>query len=486
MKRLVKGIVSGSVESPEEVIGMLLESPELLSDSELKLVRRLKSDKEDGGEYPSIFLLKEEFPDVLFGVEDEESLPDSKSARVYANRFLEDRRRIKVGKILFDLSESVQKHGLLLEDVESLRNYVKMDEDEKEDPTFFDFLQDIEVETSRPKGYMTFVDEIDDDIKAIDEAAMVSIFAFTSQYKTTFAQNICWKNAVLGKNTVYISLEVPKRMIWWKMVFSFAQQEQFRYHPTYWEVFTNHEWTEKNRPEVVEYLFSDIIPAFEKMKGKIIVYDETDFPEYTEAIFRRKIEDADDAVGGNLNGVIYDQASLLKFTDATRRNESYSGETINRFISFIRRMGNAFRKNPDGTWRRLTNIVLAQANRKSFLDVAKDKENLGRYSLTGIAEANEIERASSYVMSVFTCEEMRKANEATVQLLKCRNGHVIEEPIRVFCDGRSGLFGKAVFDLAKSKPLKQDEFEEIEKTLMSTNDNEWDDIFGDGDSDGIF
>lgn len=441
MLRIIKTVVTSSWPESVDVIGSLLSESQLLSKNEVDCLLRIQSDYKDGGVFSSRALLTEQFPSIMFGWDNTDSLESITDLKLYVSRFLSDRKKLKASDELLKLSDLVQKKGLTVEDLENLRAFLTEEPAEKKNPLDFDFLEDFRLEQAKDKGYKTFVPEIDEQVRnGFDTGGLISIFAFTSQFKTTFAQNICYKNAAEGKNSVYISLEVPKRMIQWKMLLSFAQSRGFKIHPTYWDVFTNADWTTQNNFGLYDYLFQEISEKFKNLPGKIIVYDESDFPQYTEAAFRRKLEEADDLVEGNLHGVFWDQASLLKFND-NKRSYSYAGEAINHFIDFIRKLGSTFRKDKNGNWRLLTNFVLAQANRQSFLNVAKETEDPGRYALTGIAEANEIERASWYVMSVFANEDLRQKKQATTQLLKNRNGRVIEDPIRVFCDGRTGLFG---------------------------------------------
>lgn len=476
MLRIVKTIVTSSWPESVDVISSLLSESQLLSKNEVDCLLRIQSDYKNGGVFSSRALLSEQFPSIMFGWENTYSLESITDLKLYSSRFLSDRKKLKASDELLKLSDIVQKKGLTVEDLENLRAFLTEEQTEKQNPMDFNFLEDFHLEQAKDKGYKTFVPEIDEQVRnGFDIGGLISIFAFTSQFKTTFAQNICYKNAAEGKNSVYISLEVPKRMILWKMLLSFAQSRGFKMHPTYWDVFTNTEWTAEHNFGLYEYLFEDISEKFRNLPGKIIVYDESDFPQYTEAAFRRKIEEADDLVGGNLHGVFWDQASLLKFND-NKRSYSYAGEAINHFIDFIRKMGSAFRKDKNGKWRTLTNFILAQANRQSFLNVAKESEDPGRYALTGIAEANEIERASWYVMSVFANEELRQKKQATTQLLKNRNGRVLEDPIRVFCDGRTGLFGSEL-DIRDIKFQENNDINTVQQRRPSVSSSNYDNVF---------
>ena len=478
MKRLIATFFSRKINDLDIYLQRLLKEGELLSSTEINLLRKIESDAKITNDVFAPSLYKEEFPELFFELEKEEPLEDDKAISAYIYRFQDERRKLKLSKKLLELSDVVSQKGLSYQDIEELREFVTDDKEENKDILYFDYMKDMEDEFKRPKGYKTFVDEIDKNIIAINsaEGSLVTIAAFTSQYKTTFAQNICWKNAVEGKNSVYISLEVPKRMIYWKMVFEFAQLQRFKYHPTYWDMFLNKDWTTKKKPELYEYLYNEIIPEFNKIPGKIIVYDGSDFEDYREADFRRKIEEADDAIGGTLDGVFWDQASLLKFS-GTKKGESYSGEVINRFVSFIRKMGNAFRKNKDGEWRFLTNFVLSQINRGGYERVSTNKDNPGRYKLSDIAESNELERASSYVFTVYTNNEMRQNNEATIQLLKSRNGRVMEEPMRITVNGRTGFFGGMAFDLKSEQSINKEVMDIAYSSLREDDNSAWDDVF---------
>jgi hypothetical protein len=52
----------------------------------------------------------------------------------------------------------------------------------------------------------------------------------------------------------------------------------------------------------------------------------------------------------------------------------------------------------------------------------------GQYLLTHAAEANELERSASYVISVFANDMSRGSNELMIQLLKSRNSETMLEP----------------------------------------------------------
>ena len=65
----------------------------------------------------------------------------------------------------------------------------------------------------------------------------------------------------------------------------------------------------------------------------------------------------------------------------------------------------------------------------------------GAYSLTALAEANELERCAYRAIFLFTTDSMKEAKEMSVQLLKNRSGQLLPEPTVVYADGESYCVG---------------------------------------------
>ena len=88
--------------------------------------------------------------------------------------------------------------------------------------------------------------------------------------------------------------------------------------------------------------------------------------------------------------------------------------------------------------KKLSVIILSQINRQGK---QKADKNHGRYTLNALAEFNELERGAQVAMTIYTNEEMKGSKEATVQILKNRNGRTIDEPLSVYADGETYVFG---------------------------------------------
>lgn len=104
------------------------------------------------------------------------------------------------------------------------------------------------------------------------------------------------------------------------------------------------------------------------------------------------------------------------------------------YISFFRQ--NAIDWIKEG--RQVCMLMLSQSSRTGWQEASK---NQGQYRLTALAEANELERASSVVMSVFTDTALKQVNAAKIQVLKNRDGEVMTEAMEIFVDPAYYAFG---------------------------------------------
>lgn len=83
-------------------------------------------------------------------------------------------------------------------------------------------------------------------------------------------------------------------------------------------------------------------------------------------------------------------------------------------------------------------IFLSQINRDSY---KKALRRGGQYDLTAMAEYNELERSASYMVTLFSTDELKAVNEVRIQLLKHRLGATLEEPVSVFVDPGYSVIG---------------------------------------------
>lgn len=110
---------------------------------------------------------------------------------------------------------------------------------------------------------------------------------------------------------------------------------------------------------------------------------------------------------------IIDHAQLLKF-DTSMKGIGNETNIVNTYVSFFRQNVLNWIK----TGRQVTGLILSQSSREGWKEAVRQE---GRYRLTALADANELERASSLVLSIFSSESLKQINSAKVQILKNRD-----------------------------------------------------------------
>lgn len=186
------------------------------------------------------------------------------------------------------------------------------------------------------------------------------------------------------------------------------------------------------------YLFEDIYIDFKTdYKPHLHIVDETQIYSYTTDYFTVLLNDIEkiflEQTDHGIDVVFVDHIQLLKF-DESHGKSSNETTVINYWVDYFRKQCMNFLNSS----RQIAIILLSQANRGGWEYAVKHNEN---YQLTALAEANELERASSMVISVFTSDPLKAIKQAKVQLLKCRDGQTMEDSVPVFADLAYYTFG---------------------------------------------
>jgi hypothetical protein len=189
--------------------------------------------------------------------------------------------------------------------------------------------------------------------------------------------------------------------------------------------------------EEMDYLFNVVKKDWDdNSKGKIIILDESDFRTMSFSEIYAVFEMIDDKLNGYLDAFLVDYIQLFKFGGDSNASVD-DNKAVNAYVSFFRRLTQSFR---DGNkQKKLIGVVLSQINRSAW---KKASRNEGRYDLTCLADANELERGSHRVITTYTSEEMKMAKESTMQILKNRGGATAWDPFMVYADGESQVYGE--------------------------------------------
>lgn len=443
MESVFKSLLNKSSEDYLSYIDYFLdvERKVLISSQEEQAFKFLKESFENSGTTPTeeYFLQKFDMMKVPFKAAKELSLTDLK---VHVANLVHRRLNQEASKNLMKIATEVAQSGFTYEHLDLIRSYANLTEDTavvdttKSSDSFREFYNQ---KKKQPTGLQTFIKDIDTKIGGMSPGSLTTLAGYTSHGKTTLAANIAYNNAKkLNYNICYLSLEVPKE----DMMYNFLSRHSFEPKFTQF-AYVPHE---KMRfctmsDEEEKFIMEDVLNDFMTTGGKIHILDETDFKTMSFGEIREKLQAVDDMMleetGYPLDAVFVDHAQLLKFNSSGKRVSSESA-MINEYISFFRKLSIDFRRDAEGNSRKLAILLLSQINRDGWKRAVK---NNGQYNLNALAEANELERGSQIIMTIFTDEQLKMANEAKIQLLKNRNGVTMTESASLFADFRAYVIG---------------------------------------------
>lgn len=281
-------------------------------------------------------------------------------------------------------------------------------------------------------GFSTCVDTIDNETGGFHRGTLNTILGFAGSGKTTWAVNVAYNATFQGVNVAYISLEISKNHLICDLLSRHSNEPTFSGKLEH-KALKHRTLDEKDE----KYLFDNIYPHFAETVGKhFYIIDESDIVEYSPTFFSSILENLDKKfekeTGKGIDLIFVDHVQLLKASSSLGIRDTR--EIINLFVSFFRKHAVNFL----GTKRQVCIILLSQANREGWKYA---KKHNGVYQLSALAEANELERASNIVLSIYTDESMLMANQAKVKVCKSRDSCASEETIDAYIDPATYLFG---------------------------------------------
>ena len=297
-----------------------------------------------------------------------------------------------------------------------------------------DFNEIYQARKNRSLGPMTFVRPFDEKIRGLEPGTLAVIAGWTGSYKTTMGLNLAYGNAVTnGYNAVIVTSEVPKEILYLYLLCRHSYNERFADHGPVHRMETQKAILsaedEKFLREVVEPDLKNN-PEY----GKILILDETDFESFTKAGIRAKLL----SLKWDVDLLIYDYIQLVKYLDEGREIDRYGKvDPVNVYVRIFADLA----MHLYGERHKLVSVLLSQINREGW---KKAVENDGEYDLTALAEANELEKSASYVIALYSDEDLKEAGELKMQLLKHRGGETLCSSILVPLDSRYLAIGHGV------------------------------------------
>ena len=379
---------------------------------------------------PSVLMLEKEMPGRNFEVEpiEKEMVPD------YIQLYLYNRKNLEASKNLMELSSRVRSEGLTENIVNELSKLTKSDVVQHEfvdiRNTFIDRYENQEFSVGIPTG-ITFIDEM---VGGIHKGEITTFSGFAGHCKTTAAVNAAYNALIQGENVLYCSFEVPKDSIYSDFISRHSNNRKFKMRIPHYDVKKR-----KLKPEQWKYVSEEIIPDLNHgYDGRLYVVDETEFDNYSQYVFESKFREIEkvalEETGHGIDVIVIDHIQLLKFGYGRSSN---TGEVINEYVSYFRQQAMNWLK----TGRQVAFVILSQTNRAGY---EYAKENNGKYGATAMAEANELERASTLIITVYAETEMKDLGMVKVQILKYRDNRNEDDPTEVNVDLKYYLFGDAI------------------------------------------
>lgn len=412
------------------VISMLNDSG-LMEESEKDFIARYLTLFNKLESVPSRDLLIQQFPGYGF----EAVIPYQDTVLMdNVQLFLNDKKNKSLAMNLMSISGDIRNNGI----TDKVKNYLldvlndNSSEDIKETPDILDIIEDKYLEEKAQGGILTGVEEIDNNISGLSPGTITTIMGYTGSYKTLYAVNISYAAVTQGKNVCYLSLEVPKEHLVYNLISRHSNNTKFNKTIGHFDIKKK-----KLKEEDREYAFKTILQDFLSLPGKIKLLDESDIPTYTRAgldqLFRGVNDKFIEETGRGVELLVIDHAQLLKFNESGF-NTKDPYQIVNFYVSFFRQQTLNFL----GTGEKIATIVLSQASREGYKAASKHQ---GKYDLTALAEANELERASQNVIALYTDESLKNSKQAKIQLLKARDGSTMAEPETIFADPEFYIIG---------------------------------------------
>ena len=475
MKNIIKSIFDSGINEHMILLENVLSIN--LSELESQYIDYLIKCFDSVGRFPTENIFIAKFPESEVMLKNAKVFY-GKDLNFYVDEFIEKRKAQQLSSEIIDIASKVTESGLTEEDIIKLQSKIKdkgkvVDESSYTLNNFESLYKSNKV---KKIGLSSGVNYVDDIIGGFDKGTVNTIMAYTSQGKSFWATNIAYKNSYeKDYNICMISLEVTKAEIQYNLLTRHSNLDKFDKYPFITKDKIKFATLDE---EEEDYLINTILKDYEGNKqGMLFILDEDDFSNFSFTEIRKKLYQIDDICkeksGHGLDALIIDHIGLFKFSDNANSQNKSEYSLINDYVSFFRRLTLSFRTYDDGETSQLATILLAQSNRKGFEEATKKK---GNYSLTAIAEANEIERSSYRVMSIWTSDELKHAKECMVCILKNRGGQTVQDAFSVHFDGERYIFGDVEGQSSSSSLM------EYMKTQDTSNLN-FDNLFDDEDFD---
>lgn len=269
-----------------------------------------------------------------------------------------------------------------------------------------------QVETTVMDGLKTGITPIDQLTNGFLPTSVATIAAYTGEGKTTACLSTLYSAAKKGKKGVYLSLEMAPEIIWLEL------ETRYLYESCQLQVSTTDLLQRKLSKEVTEKVKAAEPKFTEEIAKHLLIVDSSELGNqpFSSSDFWISLYKKWDRFLGGLDVVCYDHVGQF---------EKLYPDKGNRILKLITDATYRFR---DSRSQAHVALWLCQANRDGWRRAAKHG---GVYDKAAVADLNEVERSSSYLVFLYTPEDKVIVQETLVTMAKHRYGAILSEPTPV-------------------------------------------------------
>lgn len=280
--------------------------------------------------------------------------------------------------------------------------------------------------------------------------------------KTTTSINIAYQAAKEGKNVCVLTLEETPYFLYCKLM-SRVSVDLGIGLPVQEVVQNKLSYKDKQR------LLEDVHPYFEKLRGTIYFIGDEDFTKISKNSISKKLEEINNLLiersktfGDEDHGIdllIVDHIQMLKYANASQKDEY---RLLNEYVDFFRAQSISFLN----TKKSIAVLLISQTTREGYNYA---KKNEGMYMMQHIAESSELDRAATYIISIYTDAESQLSKLVKYYTVKLRNAPMLMNSVNVFADGKYYQVGEVI---PKSEVPNYDisEMENIDMNVQTSNE----------------
>jgi len=421
--RLETILVSLTRETYSPIVTMLRQGLQKYDPSSVEVINKYVWLIENNlnGKVPSVEILRREFPNLNF--DNLQPVTNTSEIADTVYMYIAKKKRNFISNKLLSLSDKSRGQGLDADDIADIYEYladVETDNNYKS-VAEIDTFKDLYEKQSKLKGISFLSPELDQLTGGIMPGQICTILGAPGSMKTTYSSNIAYNAMRDGKNVLYLSLEEQPMQLLSKWLSRCSLDIN---KPLPQKDIVQKTLDDKQK----SILFNDVFTKFRSYPGKLYIVGEQDLSDYSLPTIEAKFKEIDklarDETEHGIDLIVVDHIQLLKF--AVSGLDTIS--TINMYVSFFRQQSLSWLHEK----RNVSIILLSQANREGY---AYAQKNNGAYLSQHVAEASEVERASAYIISVYTDAMSQITNQLTLCAVKLRGSALPPSVIPIYEDG---------------------------------------------------